>query len=440
MAETPGYCRHHNYETSFVPTDRLKPDKRNARKHPKIQIDQLVASIKTYGWTVPILVDEDDNIIAGHGRLLAAKQLGVAEVPVIVLAGLSNVQKQALRIADNKIALNSSWDMELLRLNLEQIVLELPDIEMGLEAGEIDTILSFKVDPDEEAIPAVPMVAVSRTGDVWILGRHRVACGDCADSQVLGRLMQGMLADAAFLDLPYNQPARNIGNKGKIKHRDIAGAAGELTPAQFTARIERWLGACAGVTRDGGVHFVCMDHHHAGELIQAGETVYGDRLNICIWNKSNGGMGALYRSKHEMIFVYRVGTAPHFNAVQLGRHGRNRTNVWDAPSVNTFGGSRRQDLELHPTVKPVKLVGDAIMDVTRRGELVLDAFLGSGTTLIACDREGRVCRGVEIDPAYVDVIIDRFTTITGIEAVLEETGETFDQVRARRVAASGEGG
>jgi len=424
-------------QVTLVDPGTLIPDKRNARTHPPSQLAQIKRSYVQNTFYNPILTDEGLKIIAGHGRLQAAKEMGLEAVPIIILRGLSEAQKRAIRISDNKIALNSGWDLELLKLELSEIVLEDADIELGFEPGEIDKLLMTEVDPDEEAIPAVPKVAVSREGDIWILRDHRLAVGDCTDLDLQRRLMRGALADAAFLDPPYNQPPQNIGNKGRTKHRPIAGAAGELSFEEFIAKLIAWLGACAALTRDGGVHFVCMDHQHAEEILAAGRQVYGARLNICIWKKSNPGMGALFRSQHEMIFVYRVGQAQHLNNVQLGKHGRNRTNVWDAPSVNTFGGSRAQDLALHPTVKPTQLVADAIMDVTRRGEIVLDGFLGSGTTLIACERTGRACRGVEIDPLYADVVIDRFATLTGVDAVLEETGETFAQVRARRATAGG---
>lgn len=200
-------------------------------------------------------------------------------------------------------------------------------------------------------------------------------------------------------------------------------ASGEMTDTQFEDFLKKTLGACASVSRNGAVHFVCMDWRHARHLQHAGDQVYGDFLNLCVWNKSNAGMGSLYRSKHELVFVYRVGEAQHFNAVELGKHGRNRTNVWDYASVNS-GGSRAAELDWHPTVKPVAMVSDAIKDVTKRGQLVLDAFLGSGTTLIAAERSGRRCRGVEIDPIYVDTIIQRWEAMTGLTATLEDTLET----------------
>lgn len=192
-------------------------------------------------------------------------------------------------------------------------------------------------------------------------------------------------------------------------------ASGEMSDGAFRAFLASAFDACARVSRDGAVHFICMDWRHLDDVSAAAQNAYGALLNLCVWNKSNAGMGSLYRSKHELIFVYRVGKGSHFNAVELGKHGRNRTNVWDYASVNSMAGSRREDLSLHPTVKPTALVGDALKDVTRRDDVVLDIFLGSGTTLIAAERTGRRFRGVEIDPAYVDVAIDRWAIMTGGE-------------------------
>ena len=430
------------YALDFVDPAEIKPDPRNARTHPAKQIGQIERSITKNRWSNPILVDEAGVIIAGHARCLAARNLKLPAVPVIIIRGLTEAQKRSLRIADNKIALNSGWDLDLLGREIRELRAESPDLEIpGFEVGELDSMLLEPVDPEEEAIPPMAATAVSRSGDIWRIGSHRVICGDVREPSLLTQVVGGAKMDAAFLDPPYNVVVDgHAGGKGRTKHREFAMASGEMTPEEFAAFLGEALGACARVSRDGAVHFVCMDHHHVEELLQAGRAVYGKRLNICVWNKSNAGMGALYRSKHELVFVYRVGQAQHFNAVQLGKYGRNRTNVWDAASVNTFGGARSQDLELHPTVKPVGLVADAIMDVTRRGEAVLDAFLGSGTTLIACERTGRVCFGAEIDPPYVDVAIERFFRVTGQRGVLERTGETFKDVRDRRATEDRETG
>ena len=348
--------------------------------------------------------------------------MGLAELPVITLSGLSETQKRTLRIADNKIALNAGWDLEILKLELGELASIDVDIDptlTGFSTGEIDVVLTSAADPDDEVIPAVAKTPRTKLGDLWILGDHRVGCGDGRDAEFLRRVVGHQAhIDVAFLDPPYNV---RIGGHAVSagRHREFAMASGEMSEAEFRSFLADTLGAAANVSRDGAVHFVCMDWRHMDDVSVVGCTIYGERLNLCIWNKSNAGMGSLYRSKHELVFVYRVGTAPHLNMVELGRHGRNRTNVWDYASVNSMQGSRREDLALHPTVKPTGLVADAILDVTRRGDLVLDLFLGSGTTLMAAERTGRRFRGLDIDPAYVDVAIERWALRTGLEPRLE---------------------
>jgi hypothetical protein len=374
----------------------LIPDPRNARTHPKRQVDQLKASIQEFGFTNPILVDPGGHIIAGHGRLQAARATGLTEVPTIVLSGLSETQKRALRIADNKIALNAGWDLEILQLELSELASLDVDIDptlTGFSTGEIDVILTSATDPDDEVIPPVPATPRTKPGDIWILGDHRVGCGDGRDAEFLRRVVgEDSRVNAAFLDPPYNV---KIGGHAVAagRHREFAMASGEMSEAEFRSFLTDTLGTAASYSR--AVHFVCMDWRHMDSVSAVGASIYGELLNLCIWNKSNAGMGSLYRSKHELVFVYRVGMAAHLNLVELGKHGRNRTNVWDYASVNSMRGSRREDLALHP-------------------------FLGSGTTLMAAERTGRRFRGLDIDPAYVDVAIERWSARTGHEPHLEE--------------------
>jgi len=407
----------------YRPLSELVPDPRNARTHPKRQIEQIKASIASFGFTNPILADPDGHIIAGHGRLQAARGMGLTEVPVITLTSLSDAQKRALRIADNKIALNAGWDVEILQVELGELASIDVDIDAtltGFSTGEIDVILSSTTDPDDEVVPPVPTSPRTKPGDIWILGEHRVGCGDSRDAGFLQRVIGGgACVNAAFLDPPYNV---RIGGHAVAagSHREFAMASGEMSEAEFRSFLTDTLGAAVRVSRDGAVHFVCMDWRHMDSVSTVGASLYGEPLNLCVWNKSNAGMGSLYRSKHELVFVYRVGAAPHLNMVELGKHGRNRTNVWDYASVNSMRGSRREDLALHPTVKPTAMVADAIQDVTRRGDLVLDLFLGSGTTLLAAERTGRRFRGLDIDPAYVDVAIERWAASTGVEPRLEQ--------------------
>lgn len=408
-------------EVVYRPLTELLPDPRNARTHSKRQIEQIVQSIRAFGFTNPILADPQGNLIAGHGRLRAARDMGLETVPVITLDGLSEAQKKALRLADNKIALNAGWDTEILKLELAELSLPEVEIDLGLTGfspGEIDVVLAESADPDDEVIPPVPENPRVQPGDIWQLGEHRVGCGDGRDVSFLKRIIgENEAIDCAFLDPPYNVKINGHAN-AKGRHREFAMASGEMSEAEFRAFLADTLGACAAVSRDGAVHFVCMDWRHMDDVSLSVEEIYGELLNICVWNKSNAGMGSLYRSKHEMVFVYRVGDAAHTNNVELGKHGRNRTNVWDYPSVNSMKGSRREDLALHPTVKPVAMVADAYRDVTKQGELVLDIFLGSGTSLIAAERVGRRFRGLDIDPAYVDLAMKRWSDLSGREPEL----------------------
>jgi DNA modification methylase len=421
-------------EIVYRPVKELKPDPRNPRTHPPKQIEQIARNIAAFGFVNPILLDDAGVIIAGHGRLQAAKKCGLEHVPTITLHGLSDAEKKTLRIADNRLAQKSGWDAELLRelmVDLQSLEVKV-DLELtGFTVGEVDVLLSEKpaAPDDDDTPPPVPAAPRAKLGDVWVLGEHRIGCGDCRDRDFLAKVVGlGQQVDAAFLDPPYNVSIQSHANV-RARHREFAMASGEMNDTEFERFLVQTLGACTTVSRNGAVHFVCMDWRHDRHLQHAGDQVYGDLLNLCVWNKSNAGMGSLYRSKHELVFVYRVGDAQHFNAVELGRHGRNRTNVWDYASVNT-GGSRASELDLHPTVKPVGMVADAIKDVTRRNELVLDAFLGSGTTLIAAERVGRRCRGVEIDPAYVDVAIHRWEAMTGLTAELEPSENQLEQEAA----------
>lgn len=421
MTNTPVLLADRRLEVVYKRTSDLTPDPRNARTHSKKQIAQIIASIEAFGFTNPILADPEGNLIAGHGRLRAARDMNLDAVPVIMLEGLTEPQKKTLRLADNKIALNAGWDTEILKLELQDLSVPELDIDISLtafSAGEIDVLLDERVDPDDEAIPAVPIEPKVQSGDIWQLGEHRIGCGDGRDVVFLRKVVgEGALIKAAFLDPPYNVKINGHAN-AKGRHREFAMASGEMKTSEFQRFLADTLGACAKVSREGAVHFVCMDWRHMDDVTMSTAGIYSELLNICVWNKSNAGMGSLYRSKHEMVFVYRVGDAPHTNNVELGKHGRNRTNVWDYASVNSMKGSRREDLDLHPTVKPVAMVADAICDVTARGDFVLDIFLGSGTSLIAAERVGRAFRGVDIDPAYVDLAIQRWVDLTGKEPEL----------------------
>lgn len=420
----------------YRPVVDLKLDPKNPRSHSHKQIRQIAGSIRQFGFAAPILVDGNSNVIAGHGRLLAARQLGMREVPTICLDHLTPAQVRAYQIADNKLCENSTWNEKLLAEAFKQLSIEDPDFSpdiTGFELPEIDFYIASleavapEYDPADE-LPATAQTAVSRTGDLWQLGHHRLLCGSALDRSAYQALLDGALADFIFCDPPYNVAIQgHVSGNGAVQHREFAMASGEMSRADFTAFLRRAFALLVAFSRQGSIHDLCMDWRHSLEILTAGEEVYSGPLNVCVWAKNNGGMGSLYRSQHEFVFVFRNGDARHLNNVQLGKFGRNRSNLWNYPSVNNFGRGTEEGnlLAMHPTVKPVALVADAILDCSNRGDIVLDGFLGSGSTLIACERTGRHCRGIEIDPLYVDTAIRRWQKYTGEQAVNVATGRTF---------------
>jgi len=447
------------------PIASLRPFAKNARTHSKRQLRLIADSIKAFGFTNPVLIDEQGLILAGHGRVEAAKSLGLASVPVMVLSGMSEAQKRAYVLADNRIAEKAGWDRELLASELGVLVDLLPTIDLdvsvtGFEIGEIDMLLEDfttpKPDPADELPPVDPRKPpVTVAGDLWLLGGHRLLCGDVRDTDAVARLMDGAEAEMVFTDPPYN--VRIDGNamgRGKIRHREFAMASGEMSAAEFTQFLTTTLGGLASVSKDGAIHFVCMDWRHMGELLAAGEVVYSELKNLCVWAKTNAGQGSFYRSQHELVFVFKAGEAQHLNSFGLGAGarmeaprraargmellaaglpgaGRNRSNVWTYPGVNSFGAGRLEQLALHPTVKPVAMVADAMRDCSSRAGVVLDGFAGSGTLFLAAEKVGRRGYGVEIDPLYVDVAIARWQKMTGKDAIHAESGETFGERAAR---------
>ncbi|MEO0637983.1 MAG: DNA methyltransferase [Pseudomonadota bacterium] len=421
-------------EMRYVPIDALKPYANNPRTHSKKQIRQIAKSIEEFGWTNPILVDPEGGVIAGHGRLEAAKHLSLERVPVLPIEHMSEAQKRAYVIADNKLAENAGWDADLLKIELGALLEFDIDVTMsGFEMGEIDVILSMGKDDadrrDDIVAPDPGRAPVTALGDLWQLGEHRIFCGDATKPESWATLMGSERAQLVFTDPPYNVKIDgHVSGLGDVKHREFAMAAGEMSAIEFTEFLTEVCGNLAKISADGAIHFVCMDWAHLYELLAAGREVYDDLKNICVWTKTNGGMGSLYRSQHEMVAVFKSGTAPHINNVELGRFGRYRTNVWSYPGMNSFGAERDEGLSMHPTVKPVALVEDAILDCSNRGGIVVDAFLGSGTTLIAADAAGRRCYAMELDPLYVDLAIERWQKQTGEEAMHVVSGLGFDEL------------
>jgi len=427
----------------MLPVGTLKPYARNARTHSKKQLNQIADSITRFGFTNPVLVSDDLEIIAGHGRVAAAQSLGFATVPTIRLSHLSADERRAYVLADNKLAENAGWDTEILSIELQALIDLDFDLELtGFSLAEIDLTLeqgkSAPVNDAANALPEPAGQAVSRLGDIWDLGEHRLLCGDSRSPDDVAKLMAGDVADLIFTDPPYNvEIDGNVGGLGSIHHRDFAFASGEMSSDQFTDFLRQTLGNAAVVAKDGAIAFVCMDWRHMRELQDAGEAVFTELKNLCVWNKTNGGMGTFYRSKHELIFVFKIGTLPHANSFGLGETGRYRTNVWDYAGVSSLGAERGETLAMHPTVKPVALVADAIMDCSRRNEIVLDIFGGSGSTLIAAEGAGRRSRLIEFDALYCDTIIRRWQTFTGKLARLHGGKQTFEDVTAERQVSSG---
>jgi hypothetical protein len=438
-------------QTVEVDLKALRLDPKNPRRHHLSQVKQIARSIKAFGFNVPLLIDQHGMILAGHGRYLAAQQLGLSCAPVIRLDHLTPAQARAFSIADNRLTENASWDDQLLGeifLELSELDLEF-DLEItGFSMGEIDLridgldINQAGTVPPDIPIPEMNKVSVTQLGDLWELGRHRILCASSLEEASFEVLLHGREIGMVFVDPPFNVPINgHVSGNGKTHHREFAMASGEMSSVEFTQFLTKVMQLLAKNSRDGSLHYHCMDWRHLPEILEAGGTVYDELKNICVWVKDKGGMGSLYRSQHEMVLVYKKGRGAHRNNIELGRFGRYRTNVWKYPSANTLSrkGSEGDLLSMHPTVKPIALVADAILDCTVRGDLICDAFLGSGTTLLAAEQTGRFCYGLEIDPLYVDTAIRRWQMMTKKTAKLVSSGERFnaleEQVMASRLVA-----
>jgi DNA modification methylase len=423
----------------------LRAHPANAHVHSKKQIVQIGRSIRQFGFTVPIIIDENNVILAGHGRWLAAKHLGLQRVPVVVLSGLSDAERRAYLLADNKLVEKAGWDRSALALELKELAPLLADAGLdihltGFEPAEIDALMDDLIDPEEDPADELPEIGkrpISRKGDLWLLGRHRLLCADARQARDVRKLMGGECAAMVFTDPPYNVRISSIQGRGKIQHREFVAASGDMSREEFIRFLVDCLSLAAKHSAEGSIHFVCMDWRHCGEILAAGEQVYSELKNLVVWVKTNAGQGTFYRSQHELNFVFKKGDPPHINNFELGQHGRSRSNVWTYAGVNTFRAGRLDDLASHPTVKPVALVADAMRDCSRRGDIVLDPFMGSGTTILAAERVGRRGYGLEIDPLYVDAAVRRWQAYTRRDAFLAGADTTFDKVTAARSATRG---
>lgn len=432
--------------SSITSVDRdprqLIPPPSNARLHTKKQIGQIARAIEAFGFTAPVLIDEQDVILAGHGRVAAASKLGMTSVPCRRISGLSSDQKRALVIADNKLALNATWDEAILASQIQSLLDVSVDFDIsviGFEPVEIDMLLDAEhpgrggssddddVVPDEAGGPPV-----TQRGDIWICGDHRIVCGDSLDPRTYEALLGAERAQMIFTDPPYNVPiAGHVSGLGKVRHREFAMASGEMSADAFTDMLDQVCRNLVRFSEPGSIHFICMDWRHISELMEAGRHNYAELKNLVVWAKDNGGMGSFYRSRHELVFVFKNGTAPHINNFGLGTNGRYRTNVWNYRGVNSGGKDRLASLRMHPTVKPVAMIADAIRDCSTRGGIVLDVFGGSGSTMIAAEKTRRRARLVEIDGTYVDRTVRRWQSHARDDAVHAQSGETFDQRETR---------
>jgi DNA modification methylase len=425
------------HQILFVAIRDLIPDPDNPRKHSRAQISAIAKSIEAFGFNAPILINKNNKIVAGHGRYEAARLLGLDEVPIVSLSHLTETQARAYLLADNQLTDRSTWDDPKLAIQLKEL-LELDlDFEIeaiGFEPPEIDlriqSIDSALEDADDQfEIAAGPAVSVA--GDLWLLGTHRLYCGSALDAASYHALCTGETAAAAITDPPYNVKIDgHVSGKGRTTHREFAMAAGEMSEAEFSDFLCQTFLQISAYCRDGALVYSFMDWRHMWEILVAGRAAKLDLLNLCVWAKTNGGMGSLYRSRHELVFVFKSGRNPHTNNVQLGRFGRNRSNLWNCPGVNSFARDQNK-VKSHPTIKPIALVADAIRDCTNRNDIVIDPFVGVGTTILAAERTGRRCHAIEIDGRYVDTAIRRWERFTKKEAK-DIHGKSFAQVRFDR--------
>lgn len=420
-----------------VQADRLKPASRQVRRRDATQGARMLASIEQFGICRPILIAPDYTIIEGHGILEAAMRLGLVEVPCIMIDHLDAKAFRKLSITLNRLAETGDWDVDALRLEFKELTMLGEDLVVtGFEMAEIDGVLLEDVGDagalDADVLPELHVEAVSRPGDIWVLGDHRLVQGDACDPDAYDRLMvEGEMATFVLTDEPFNVP--NVGHvTGDARHREFAMANGEMSAEQFLDFNQRWMRLSLAYLAAGGLLATFIDWRSVEIVLASGRELDLTLLNIIVWAKSNGGQGSLWRSMHELLPVFRKGGASHINNVELGRFGRWRSNVWTYPGASSLGSDAREGLAKHPTVKPRALLEDALMDVTDRGDIVLDPFAGSGSTLLAAEATERVCRAIEIDGLYCDLIIQRWEQMTGGAARLGGTDETFSEVQARR--------
>jgi DNA modification methylase len=420
-----------------LPIGILRSTPNKTRKLDPAHVREIATAIATFGFSAPVLIGNGSTIIDGEARVEAARQLGLDRVPCIQVGHLTEMDQRTLRLAINRLGEKGEWDLDVLQIEFKEMLdFDAPIEVTGFTLDEIDQILLGEEAQGVETEPLAPeanTAAVARPGDVFVLGPHRIICGDATNPDVLAELMGREARGTARLvltDEPYNVPiAGHVSGGG---HREFAMASGEMTNPEFLAFNEAWMAAVLPYLREGGVFGTFIDWRGNPIVHAAATRLSLTPLNLIVWAKTNGGMGSLYRSQHELLPLFKKGSVPHVNNIALGKRGRWRSNLWTYPGASSLGSDARRGLQDHPTVKPTAMLEDALLDLTNRGELVVDPFLGSGSTLIAAHMTGRVCRGVELDPLYADVIVRRFEAMTGETSLLAGTGERFVDLEARR--------
>lgn len=429
-----------NIQIERVSIDSIHLNLKNPRIHSKAQIQQIAKSIERFGWNIPIAVDRSGMILAGNGRYEAAKLLGLKEIPIVRLNHLAKAQAKAYIVADNKLTENSQWNEQLLGeifLELSKSDLDFELSDTGFEVAEIDILIgqldnpSGPIDPLDIPNSSLTGPPVCKINDLWGLNDHRVLCGNALDPESYKLLMNGSTGQIVFADVPYDCPiSGHVCSNTSTQHRDFPMGVGELGTEKFTQFLAQIFELLVRFSDPGSIHCIAMDWRNGLPILNAGNAHYSELKNICVWIKDKAGLGSLYRSQHEFFYIFKNGNAPHRNNIQLGKHGRYRTNYWSYPSASTLTrqGTDGNLLGFHPTSKPIALVADFLLDCSARNEIVIDCCLGGGTTLLAAQRTGRICFGMDLDALYIDTAIRRWQAMTGEDAILISTGQTFNEI------------
>jgi DNA modification methylase len=407
---------------------------RRLRKSDQAHIREIANSISEFGFNVPILVGENNTVVDGETRLEAARLLGLSNTPCIRVDHLDKREQRLLRLAVNRLGEKGTWDLDELEAEFEELLIEDAPIEItGFGPGEVDQVLIGDQAAGIETgdlEPRTSAKAVAQIGDVFRLGPHRLICGNATDPAVIRELMRDDVARMIFADAPFD--ARDGGLVTGGSDREFLTASGETGESEFLVFNRRWMSAALPHLVDGGI-LAAFIGWRGFPAVHASAMAEGlTPLDLIVWAKTTARRPSLYRSQHELLPLFKKGNAAHVNNIAPGKRGRRRSNLWSYPSASSIGSSARNGLQEHPTVKPSEMLSDALLDLSDRGEEILDLFAGSGSTLIACDKVGRVCRCVELDPLYVDVIIRRYALVSANQVFLEATSESFEQLTQRR--------